>query len=101
MRTGRRLAIQRVAMGPEPGSSEQKRGFLRRVISWLFSQRYFHFKLLSGTAAGVVVILLLAGIFLYVTLHSNQRDLVRSHATEIMRLSSRIENDIDALEAAH
>jgi len=88
-------------MGPEPGSSEQKRGFLRRVISWLFSQRYFHFKLLSGTAAGVVVILLLAGIFLYVTLHSNQRDLVRSHATEIMRLSSRIENDIDALEAAH
>ena len=70
-------------------------------MAWLFSQRHFHFKLLSGTAAGVIVIVLLAGIFLYVTLRNHQQDILRARTIEIIRLSSRIENDIAALETGH
>src|SRR4029077_19386469 len=65
------------------------------------SQRHFHFKLLSGTAAGVIVIVFLAGIFLYVTLRNHQQDILRAGTIEIIRLSSRIENDIAALETGH
>jgi PAS domain S-box-containing protein len=70
-------------------------------MAWLFSPRHFHFKLLSGTAAGVIVIVLLAGIFLYVTLRNHQQDILRAQTIQIIRLSSRIENDIAALETAH
>ena len=38
----------------------EQRGLLRRSVDWLFSQRHFHLKVLSGTAAGVAVILALA-----------------------------------------
>ena len=37
----------------------EQRGLLRRSVDWLFSQRHFHLKVLSGTAAGVTVILTL------------------------------------------
>jgi PAS domain S-box-containing protein len=74
---------------------------LRRARAWLFSQKHFHFKLLSGTAAGVGVIILLAGIFLYVTIRNHFQDVVRSHTIEVMRLSSLLENDIASLEAGH
>jgi len=83
------------------GSSEEKRGLFYRSMAWLFSQRHFHFKLVSGTAVGVLVIVLLAGIFLYVTLRNHQQDILRAQTIEIIRLSSRIENDIAALEAGH
>ncbi|MEY2545485.1 MAG: hypothetical protein QOG48_602 [Verrucomicrobiota bacterium] len=73
----------------------------QRARAWLFSQKHFHFKLLSGTAAGVGVIILLAGIFLYVTIRNHRQDVVRSHTIEVMRLSSLLENDIAALEAGH
>jgi PAS domain S-box-containing protein len=86
---------------PPLDSSQEKRGFFRRSMAWLFSQRHFHFKLLSGTAAGVIVIALLAGIFLYVTYRNHQQDILRAQTIEIIRLSSRIENDIAALEAGH
>src|SRR5437867_6540682 len=76
-------------------------GLFRRSGAWLFSQQHFHFKLLSGTAAGVSVIVLLAGIFLYVTLRNHQQETLRAHAIEVMRLSSLIENDIAALETGH
>ena len=90
-------------MGPESplGSSRQKQGLFRRSVAWLFSQRHFHFKLLSGTAVGVAVIILLAGIFLYVTWRNHQQDVIREQAIQIIRQSSRIENDIAALEAGH
>jgi PAS domain S-box-containing protein len=86
---------------PPLGSSQERRGFLRRSMAWLFSQRHFHFKLLSGSAAGVIVIVFLAGIFLYVTLRNHQQDILRARTIEIIRLSSRIENDIAALETGH
>src|SRR3981081_1486205 len=76
-------------------------GFFRRAGSWLFSQRHFHFKLWSGTAVGIGVIALLAGIFLYVTLRNRGQETLRSHTIEMIRLSSVIENDIAALETGH
>ena len=76
-------------------------GVFRRALAWLFSQRHFHFKLLSGTAAGVLVISLLAGIFLYVTVRNHQREGLRAHTIEVIRLSSVIENDIASLETEH
>src|SRR5437764_12094287 len=76
-------------------------GLLRRAFNSLFSQRHFHLKLLSGTAAGVVVIVLLAGIFLYVTLRNHHQEAMRSHTIEVIRISSFIENDIASLETGH
>jgi PAS domain S-box-containing protein len=89
----------------QPGASivapKQKVGPFRRAGAWLFSQEHFHFKLLSGTAAGVIVIIFLAGVFLYITLRNHYQAAVRAHTIEVMRLSSVIENDIAALEGVH
>src|SRR5437868_15304857 len=87
---------------PQEGAIQPKQlGFFRRSAAWLFSQQHFHFKLLSGTAAGVTVIVLLAGIFLYVTIRNHQQENLRAHTIEVIRLSSLIENDIAALETGH
>jgi PAS domain S-box-containing protein len=83
---------------------KQKRGLFalfRRGTAWLFSQKHFHFKVLSGTAAGVVVIVFLAGVFLYITLRNHYQAALRAHTIEVLRLSSVIENDIAALESGH
>src|SRR4051794_23933203 len=73
----------------------------RRAKAWLFSQEHFHLKLLFGTGAGVAVILLLAGIFLFVTIRSHRHEQLRSRTVDLIRLSSLVENDIASLEAAH
>ena len=89
---------------PEPFqrcAKTARRPFSPDAADWLFSQRHFHFKLLSGTAAGVTVIVLLAGIFLYVTVRNHHQETLRAHTIEVMRLSSLIENDIAALETSH
>ena len=75
--------------------------FFRRSIAWLFSQKHFHVKLLSGTVAGVIVIIFLAGTFLFVTYRNHRQEALRSHTIDVLRLSSLIENDIAALEASH
>ena len=83
---------------------KQKRGFFalfRRGTAWLFSQKHFHFKVLSGTAAGVVVLVFLAVVFLYITLRNHSQAALRAHTIEVLRLSSVIENDIAALENGH
>src|SRR5947207_8728726 len=86
----------------KPNHNQQKRrGFVGRSLAWLFSQRHFHFKVISGTAVGVTVIILLAGIFLYVTLRNHYQDVMRAHTIEVMRLSSLVENDVAALETDH
>jgi two-component system, cell cycle sensor histidine kinase and response regulator CckA len=84
-----------------PAPQQESSGLFRRAAAWLFSPRHFHVKLLSGTAAGVLVIILLAGIFLYVTLRNHQQEVLRSHTIAVIRLSSLIENDIASLETAH
>jgi len=67
----------------------------------LFSPSHFRFKLLSGTAVGVSVIIFLAGTFLFVAVRNYQQGNLRNHTIEVIRLSSVIENDLDALEGAH
>jgi PAS domain S-box-containing protein len=84
-----------------PQKTEVRRGLLRRSAAWLFSQKHFHFKLLSGTAVGIIVITFLAGLFLFVTLRNHHQETLRAHTLEVMRLSSILENDVAALETGH
>src|SRR5436190_14006989 len=80
---------------------KERRGIFGSGVAWLFSQKHFHFKLLSGTAVGIVVITFLAGLFLFVTLRNHHQETLRAHTLEVMRLSSVLENDIAALETGH
>src|SRR5438477_2539841 len=75
-------------------------GLFRRWLAWLLSSRHFHYKLLSGTTAAVVVIIFLAGAFLFISLRNQFQDTMRAHTVQVMRLSSVIENDIAALESS-
>jgi len=84
-----------------PQKIQARRGLVGRSAAWLFSARHFHFKLLSGTAVGIVVITFLAGLFLFVTLRNHHQETLRAHTLEVMRLSSVLENDIAALETGH
>src|SRR5437660_7388919 len=79
----------------------RRRSIFGHVADWLFSQRHFHLKLLSGTTVGVVVIIFLVGVFLLVTLRNHYQESLRTHTIEVMRLSSLIENDIAGLESTH
>ena len=82
-------------------AKKPRRRLSRRIGDWLFSQRYFHFKLLSGTTVGVAVIIFLVGAFLVVSLRDHYQDTLRSHTISVIRLSSLIENDIASLESSH
>jgi len=82
-------------------TSSGRPSFFRRPIEWLFSQKHFHVKLLFGTAVGVIVIVFLAGVFLFVTLRNHQQAAMRAHTIEVMRVSGVIENDLAALEGGH
>jgi PAS domain S-box-containing protein len=82
-------------------TAKVRRSLFGRSAAWLFSARHFHFKLLSGTAVGIVVITFLAGLFLFVTLRNHHQETLRAHTLEVMRLSSVLENDIAALETGH
>src|SRR5437764_12772354 len=79
----------------------RRRSIFGHIGNWLFSQRHFHLKLLSGTTVGVVVIIFLAGAFLFVTLRNHYQDSLRTHTIEVIRLSSLIENDIAGIESTH
>ena len=79
----------------------RRRSIFGHVVDWLFSQRHFHLKLLSGTTVAVIVIIFLVGVFLLVTLRDHYQDSLRTHTIEVMRLSSLIENDIAGLENGH
>src|SRR6267143_1929773 len=79
----------------------RRRSIFGRIADWLFSQRHFHLKLLSGTTVGVIVIIFLVGVFLLVTLRNHYQESLRTHTIEVMRLSSLIENDIAGLESSH
>jgi len=76
----------------------RRRSIFGHVADWLFSQRHFHLKLLSGTTVAVIVIIFLVGVFLLVTLRDHYQDSLRTHTIEVMRLSSLIENDIEPFE---
>jgi len=78
----------------------EKRGFSRRRIECPFSPELFHLKRFSGTAAGLLVTIVLAVICTVFTFRHRQRDALHAHTIEVQRLSSLIENDIAALEKA-
>lgn len=83
-------------------AKKARRGFFRRgALGWLFSPQHFHFKLLSGTAVGIVVITFLAGLFLFVSVRNYQQENLRTHTIKIMRLSGVIANNITAMETSH
>ena len=75
--------------------------FFRTKVEWLLSPDHFQFKLLLGTAVGVLVILVLAVTCFVITFQNQRQDRFRAHTISVMRLSSVIENDIAALENAH
>src|SRR5437016_7022016 len=89
------------AAAPKPATKVRRGIFRRSALAWLFSPQHFHFKLLSGTAVGIVVIAFLAGLFLFVTLRNYRDESLRTHTIKIMRLGSVIVNDIAALETSH
>ena len=75
--------------------------FFRRCAAWLLSQKYFQIKVLSGTAIGVLVITLLAGLFIFMAYRDQEQERIRTHTVKVMRLSSVIEGDIAALETGY
>lgn len=75
--------------------------FFRSRAEWLLSPDYFNFKLLFGSAVGVLVILVLAVTCLLVTFQTQRQATFRAHTIQVMRFSSVVENDIAALENAH
>ncbi|MEO6970167.1 MAG: PAS domain S-box protein, partial [Chthoniobacterales bacterium] len=80
---------------------EEKKGFLRRQIDRVITPDRFNLKLLLGTIAGVVVIVILALGCVVWTYRNQQLEQVRARGIEIMRLSLIVENDIAALENAY
>ncbi len=86
---------------PTPLIKKPRRSLFGRIGDWLFSQKHFHFKLLSGTTVGVAVIIFLVAVFLLVSLREHYQDTLRSHTIAVIRLSSLIENDVASLESSH
>src|SRR3712207_3235921 len=80
---------------------ERPSSFFGRSLAWLFSQKHFHVKLLSGTAAGVIAIVFFAAFFVLATYRNYRQETLRAHTVEVMRLSSVILNDVAVLETAH
>ncbi len=92
----------RVATPAQTGTIPKvERGVLSRTIEWLFSPELFQLKLLVGTAVGVLVIIVLAVTCVVFTMQFQQRDRLRAHTIEVMRLSSVVEQDLSALENAY
>ena len=79
---------------------EGKKGLLRRGYSRVSKGDRFDFKLLLGTIVGVLVIAILAVGCVVWTYRNQQQDQAQTHAIEVVRLGSIVENDISALENA-
>ena len=73
----------------------------RRFGHWLAKENYFFGKLLGSSAAGILAIMLLGVIFLTSTHEKVPLDQLRGTALETLRVASRIESDINIMEAAH
>ena len=52
-------------------TKKPRRSLFGRIGDWLFSQKHFRFKLLSGTTVGVAVIMFLVAVFLLVSLRDH------------------------------
>ncbi|MEO6872585.1 MAG: PAS domain S-box protein [Chthoniobacterales bacterium] len=70
-------------------------------LEWLLSPQHFQFKLLLGSAVGMIVIVVVAVACLLFTFENQRQSRFRAQTIAVMRLSSVLENDIAALENAH
>src|SRR3982751_527813 len=85
----------------EPARDESQDQRSTSFVGWLFSQKHFHVKLLSGTAAGVIAIIFFAAFLFITTYRSYHQETLRAHTIDVMRMSSVVLNDIAVLETAH
>src|SRR4029079_9928440 len=89
------------AAEPSAPAKKARRSAMWRSVGWLFSPKHFYFKLLSGTAVGIVVITFLAGLFLFVTFQNHHQATLRAHTLAVLQLSRTIESDLAAAESIH
>ncbi|MEO7319162.1 MAG: PAS domain S-box protein, partial [Chthoniobacteraceae bacterium] len=73
----------------------------RQFGQWLAKENYFFGKLVGASAAGILTIVLLGVIFLISANEKVPRDQLRGTALETLRITSRIESDLNAMENAH
>ena len=74
---------------------------LRLFWQWLTAEHCFYAKLLGSSLAGIVAIILLAGIFLIATDDAAAPEHSRAQALDTLRSLGKIENDLKGLESAH
>jgi two-component system cell cycle sensor histidine kinase/response regulator CckA len=79
-------------------SAEKKVG--ARLLEWLLNPDHFHFKLLAGSSAGVVVIAGVAVAYYMTSSAHQRRERLRAEALEVIRVAGVVENDVAALENA-
>ena len=84
-----------------PSLLEQILSATRRFGHWLARENFFFGKLLGSSAAGIFAIMLLGVIFFASTHEKVPLDQLRGTALETLRVSSKIESDINAMENAH
>ncbi len=73
----------------------------RRFGYWLSKENYFFGKLVGSSAAGILAIVMLGALFLVSTHEKVPLDQLRGTALETLRVTSRIESDLNAMENAH
>ena len=84
-----------------PNLLQQTSTATRRFGHWLARENFFFGKLVGSSAAGILAIVLLGVLFLASTHEKVPLDQLRGTALETLRISSRIEGDISAMENAH
>src|SRR5438046_2054626 len=82
-------------------AAKPRRLLHQRAFGRLLSASHFDYKVLSGAAVALVVILFLSGLLLFVALRAHWQDEFRAHSVEVIRLSAIVENDIAELESYH
>lgn len=80
------------------GIAHHEKGSCGRLLEWLLNPDHFHFKLLAGSSAGVIVIVAVAITFVTASFAHRKREQMRAHSIEVMRLTGVVENDVSALE---
>jgi PAS domain S-box-containing protein len=82
-------------------SSKSGLSALHSLRVWLGSDDSFHAKLVASAAAGVAVIVLLAGVFLTFHLRERNTGHLRDVTFAILRVVERLEADLDVVEGLH
>lgn len=84
-------------MPTSPAIPSPPKGKFRR---WLAAENHFHGKLFGASVAGIVAIVLLAAIFVSVTLREHTYGAQRDGTLNVLRITDRVEGDLANLESA-